>query len=229
MEKYYNNYEISGYDHLYCFKNYINPNYNKIIKNIFNDLNKYNCFTDFDNYAIAGGFLVSHIIDYKKGSFSYYNDIDIFIYSNHTLVTDTLEQKIKLMPVTITETQFAKTYNFKRAAYRPLQIVKLPFKSPSHMVHSFDLDISKVLFNGKDIYVTKRFINAYKTRKNIYILHRQNKKFITTYNNRLTKYKYFYGIGYEYVYPKQIYERWICINECTHGEYISTLQKCATT
>lgn len=72
-----------------------------------------------------------------------------------------------------------------------IQIIKRVFETPSHVLHGFDLEPCKVLFDGRTLRCTSTFMNAYENR---WMLLDQDKLSLS-WKYRYVKYCHLYGLN----------------------------------
>ena len=135
----------------------------------------------YDDYVIAGGYLISILCDYPRKS----KDIDFFI------TTKDQEKANKISKENILDYYGGdlvisnNSITIKGVSKSPAkQIILRLYTCPSEVVHGFDLDASGILFDGLKIYVTKRCHYSLTTKTNFFDFDRMSE----SYFYRLAKY-----------------------------------------
>ena len=190
-----NNLEFLGY-------NYFT---NKKFEVLFEFLLKF--FGEFkDNILIAGGFALSYYLRNED-----FKDIDLFIHSCNEekaleiigTILDFFEKNKKIVVInTEIKPNFVfnsnehviclpiivkslNLYDNNKTFEIKIQIIKRLYKSPSEIIHGFDIDSSCILLNfDSQIYATNRFIYAFKNSCNTVNFERLS----PSYEHRLGKY-----------------------------------------
>ncbi len=141
--------------HEYCVvdkENFI-IRFNKLTNNLLN-------FIDWQNVAVAGGVInlaLSHepIEELEKNNY----DIDVFIYGVSEVKAKKIINNIyDSFKDIITTSKCIKTKNtitiINVMPYRHIQFVLNIFQNVGNILHNFDLQSSKVLFDGENVYTT---------------------------------------------------------------------------
>lgn len=141
-------------------------------------------------YVIAGGY-VSHISDYRRNKGAYKGDIDVFLWSdNCDKIIDRINELGNELNYYITGNAITIVGYVKY----PIQIILRRYKSPTEIIHGFDVDCSgTMLYRGK-FYMTRRCELAEKYRFNMWDTARMSQ----TYVDRLLKYK---KRGFKVLFP----------------------------
>lgn len=171
------------------------------IKQFIND----NLFLEFlsnipgvkEHVVIAGGYALSYASKKYLDKDITYVDIDLFLYD---LDYDQAEQLCNLIINELYNIALVGLYGgektFKlsdnencitvKVNGRIIQIVKRIYKSPSHIIHGFDIDCCCVLIelNNKKVFTTKRGYYSIKNQINVYNFDRLS----NSYNYRIIKY-----------------------------------------
>lgn len=71
-----------------------------------------------------------------------------------------------------------------------IQIITHVYETPSHIIHGFDLEPSKAMFNGVNTYVTQSFVDAMKTNTILLDETKLSKSWLHRYYKYITRYKF---------------------------------------
>jgi len=140
-----------------CISNTLNRTCTK--KNI-SDIDLFIYGLDEENAKIKITELVNSVENYCKDMFN----TDLHILKNKFVIS--------LIPHTITKRQ------------HKVQIIIRLYKNIYEVLAGFDVDASAIAYNGRDIYLTKRSLNAFQTKYNVVDLSRRS----PSYESRLYKY-----------------------------------------
>jgi len=158
--------------------------FNEFTKNVFSELN-------WNNVICAGGAVLAcltddtTVLDRFKGS-----DVDLFIYG---LDEHNANEKLKEIYNVVSSNvhgdceiirSFRAVTIILNYPYRHIQIVLRLYRSPAEVLHGFDVDCCACCYNGSDVYVTPRSLNAIRKRCNFTNPTRRS----ITYEPRLYKY-----------------------------------------
>ena len=162
------------------FKKYNQTNYIKVRN--FNLRFLHNIFDikDSKHIFVAGGYIYNSI----GFGMNINSDIDIFIHSCNIekakKIIDNIYNKLKHIGMIVTRTNNAITF---KTIYEYQVILRL-YKSPSEILHGFDVDCCCIGYDGKDIWMTQRAYYALTHKYNTVNFDRLS----PTYENRLIKY-----------------------------------------
>lgn len=145
-----------------------------------------------ENVVIAGGYALSYYYKKYMDVDVKYSDIDLFLYDCYNNYKEVCQNIVnKLLEIAdvynIYENENCIIFDLRTATcYRKVQIIKRIYKSPSHVIHGFDVDCCCILIRLDDqsIYVTKRCFYSLKHSTNVYNFDRLS----SSYNYRLIKY-----------------------------------------
>ena len=159
---------------------------------------------DMTNVCVAGGFCRSILLDQTI------NDIDLFFYGLgdneivprfKKLITDIAKSlggsylAIYKSNTNVFELLRYTTIGSKKKTTHKIQIILVSNVTMQSILEKFDLDSSKVIFDGVDIYFDTSSYNSYK-----YMINIVNEKLYTnTYDHRLKKY---FDYGFAIVMPE---------------------------
>ncbi|KKA29081.1 hypothetical protein TD95_004709 [Thielaviopsis punctulata] len=138
---------------------------------------------EWDNVAVSGS-------AYFYEVFCPASDIDIFMYG---LTPDEAIEKIKtieriIRDALLTEVSVVRTRNtitfVSKWPTRHIQVVLRIYKSISEILTGFDIDVSGIAYDGKQVYATPRALGSLMTQINHVDLTRRS----TSYEKRLAKY-----------------------------------------
>lgn len=149
-----------------------------------NLLNKYNYLFSIPGIFIAGGSIFASLFD------GWYQNIDIFLYGcNEANALIKIKDIIELINIQIANsiTNIIRTKNAITIGIREhktIQIILRLYKSPSEILHGFDIDCCCCGYNGKNIWITQRMLFSIVNRRNTINFDTMSPSYI----NRLTKY-----------------------------------------
>ena len=167
--------------------------FNKLSNNILN-------FFDWENIVIAGGMVnlaLSHVPLDEADKLNY--DIDMFVHSvNEGEAKKIMNRVFDSIKDIVPECKCVKTHNTVTVIlpkpYRHIQFVTNLFESKEDLLHNFDLQSAKVLYDGKSVFTTVDGHFGLLHKTNVYTLLNNN----PAYDSRLYKYS---NRGYQVFVP----------------------------
>lgn len=170
-------------------------------------------YLNWDNIVVAGGSLVNIVTK----STEKLNDVDVFVYG-----LDKEQAKLKIDHVITSIKQKATDMKYETRVYMnsnviniyifdnkkilQVQVILRLYETLAHVLVGFDVDCCCVAYNGKNLLVTDRGLNALKYRVNVANLKRRS----PSYENRLIKYSFrgfdvITDFGYKQMYNKMFF------------------------
>ena len=145
-----------------------------------------------NNVVVAGGYALSHFLSKYMGKECGYSDIDLFLYDCYDNFEEVCKAIMdKLMEVcdsySILDSENCITIKLRfYNSLKTVQIIKRVYKSPSHIIHGFDVDCCCILIELENlhVYATKRGDYSIRHRTNVLNFDRLSK----SYSYRLLKY-----------------------------------------
>lgn len=179
-ERYCNNWENCS-EGIYDLRYYTDSRtWETAVQNIREDLEDMRDF-DWHGTVVAGGFVCHHVMSTLTGKPSSYTDVDIFFTQSFGERVDELK---RIFPQVESETPYLLNLRDNSLDLK-VQLIKQERKSFPEILLNFDLDMSKALYDGETIWVTKRFLLLQNTELSVY---KNLSSMFLNYRERLMKY-----------------------------------------